>query len=98
MSAWLFIDGLAVTTFLVRLGGVMLAARGKREGGSGNGMVALLPVALLAAVAATQVAPAGHLQPHLLAAVIAAGGASKWLSFLPAVLIGALAGALTSLT
>ncbi|WP_433425718.1 AzlD domain-containing protein [Microtetraspora malaysiensis] len=97
MTVWLFIGGLAATTFLVRLGGVVLAARGGRKADSGTGMVALLPVALLAAVAATQVVPKGHLEPHLLAAAVAAGLASTRLGFLPAVLVGGAAGALVSL-
>ncbi|MFI6517617.1 AzlD domain-containing protein [Spirillospora sp. NPDC050679] len=97
MTVWLFIGGLAVTTFLLRLGGVALAARGIGKARSGTGMVALLPVALLAAVAATQVVPRGHLEPHLLVAAVAAGVAGTRLAFLPAVLVGGAAGALVSL-
>ncbi|MGK5557033.1 AzlD domain-containing protein [Actinomadura kijaniata] len=99
MTIWLLIGGLTVTTYLLRLGGVALAARrgARTNGGSvADDMVALLPTALLAAVAATQIVPKGNISPPLLCAALAAGTAATRLAFLPAVLIGGGIGALVT--
>ncbi|GAA1560554.1 hypothetical protein GCM10009678_49310 [Actinomadura kijaniata] len=97
MATWFLIGGLAVTTYLVRLGGVALAARRGAKAGEesrADRMVALLPVALLAAVAATRVAPQGDVRPPLLCATLAAAVAAPRLGFLPAILTGGVVGAL----
>jgi uncharacterized membrane protein len=94
---WLLVAGLAATTYLVRLTGVYLAHRTAGEGSSQPGWVRLLPVTLLAAVVVTQAVPGGQIRPHLVAAALAAGLASRKFGFLPAMLIGGTVGIATAL-
>ncbi|MER7210194.1 hypothetical protein [Streptosporangium sp. NPDC000239] len=94
MSVVLFVTGLAVTTYLLRLAGVSAAASG-RVGGPGFGAAAAaLPVALLAAVVTVQAAPGGAPSVRLAVAATVAGLCARRTGFLPAVLLGTLAGAL----
>ncbi|MFF5205493.1 AzlD domain-containing protein [Streptosporangium sp. NPDC000396] len=95
MRVALFIAGLAVVTYLLRLGGVSTAARGEADG-RWNLFTALLPVALLAAVVIVQAAPGGRPGPRLILAVIVAGVTARRLGFLPGVLLGTAAGALSA--
>ncbi|MER7132232.1 AzlD domain-containing protein [Streptosporangium saharense] len=97
MSVVVFVVGLAVTTYLLRLAGVGAAASG-RLGGPGRGVLtaalSALPVALLAAVVAVQAAPGGRPSVRLAVAALVAGLCARRTGFLPAVLLGTLAGAL----
>ncbi|MEV4183933.1 AzlD domain-containing protein [Streptosporangium canum] len=96
MNVVLFVAGLAVVTYLLRLAGVSTAARGERDGRRSL-FTALLPVALLAAVVAVQAAPGGRPAAHLVVAVAVAGVAARRLGFLPAMLLGTAAGALVTI-
>ncbi|MBB4919569.1 AzlD domain-containing protein [Streptosporangium saharense] len=94
MSVVVFVVGLTVTTYLLRLAGVGAAASGRLDDPGHGVLTAALPVALLAAVVAVQAAPGGHPSARLAVAALVAGLCARRTGFLPAVLLGTLAGAL----
>jgi uncharacterized membrane protein len=88
-----FVLSLAALTYALRVAGLVLAVRAAALPERWSEVTALLPVALLAAVATTQAAPNGHPDASLTIAAVVAAAAGTRIGFLPAVVCGTLAGA-----